>query len=366
MENSIPKISCIAPTYNNEKYIKFFIESILNQTETDFELIIVNDCSTDNTIREIQKFKDKRIKLIEHEYNKGYAAGLNTAFKVSKGKYIVFAPSDDIFEFNHFATVSNYLDTNPNIGAYYCSFLPIDENNQELKDYSSTLYTLNPNLNKIDILRGCFGVTPPPPFMEPGKTIRREIVEKQFPFPNSLSGLIEFKSHIDTVLLTDIIASSKRLVKYRLTGQSNTNLNLFNTRMYFEKDFIMNSFLQINNLQLLKKVFEKEIKQVAINVYHDTIPYFLGRMALLTNDSARKQWGYRTIFKFLESEQNSQIIYKKYKQTNKDLIDIIKIYKLQNGIFKFYLIDMLKKILGLKNFFLLRRMIKNILKFKLN
>ena len=93
-----PKVSFIATVYNKEKYLNSFISSIQNQDLKDFEIIFVDDCSTDNSIKIINEFekKDKRIKLIKNKENKG---ALNSRYKgtlYSKGEYIIFVDSDDI------------------------------------------------------------------------------------------------------------------------------------------------------------------------------------------------------------------------------------------------------------------------------
>jgi glycosyltransferase involved in cell wall biosynthesis len=314
------KITCIAPSFNHGKFVKFFIESILNQTEQNFELIIVDDFSQDNNIDEILKFKDKRIKLIRHEYNKGIGQALNTAFKFARGKYIVFAGTDDIFEPVHFETVSRYLDTNPKVGAYYCSLSLIDENNNEIKDISNEY--IRKDINRFSILRTIFFLGNN--LLDPGKTIRREIVKKQSPFSNSMLSTIDVKSHVDTALATNIYTSDQRLVKYRLSGVSNTNIDFFR-REQLEIDLLMNSFLQIKNVQLLEKIFEPEIKQFGLIPFKDTIPYFLGRMALLSANNARKEWGYRIILNFLNNEKNSLIVYKKYNQDYKDIYNLVEV-----------------------------------------
>ena len=92
-----PSVSVIIPTYNRGNLVGRSIQSILNQTYKDFELIIVDDGSIDNTediIKEFQK-KDERIKYIRYEKNKGGAAARNTGIKNAKGKYIAFLDSDD-------------------------------------------------------------------------------------------------------------------------------------------------------------------------------------------------------------------------------------------------------------------------------
>ena len=90
-------VSIIIPTYNCARLIGRAIESVLNQTYRDFELVIVDDGSTDNTeeiIKEFQK-KDERIKYICHDKNKGGSAARNTGIKVARGEYIAFQDSDD-------------------------------------------------------------------------------------------------------------------------------------------------------------------------------------------------------------------------------------------------------------------------------
>ena len=90
----MPKISIILPVFNEEKYIKKAIESVLNQTFGDFELIIVNDGSTDNTLNIINQFNDSRIKLITQP-NQGPGASRNSALKIACGDYVMFLDGDD-------------------------------------------------------------------------------------------------------------------------------------------------------------------------------------------------------------------------------------------------------------------------------
>ena len=88
---SNPIFSVIVPCYNVENYIEECLLSILNQTFEKFELLIVDDCCTDNTMKIAEKFakKDTRIKILKHDKNKGLGAARNTALKSAKGKYIV-------------------------------------------------------------------------------------------------------------------------------------------------------------------------------------------------------------------------------------------------------------------------------------
>ncbi|MGF1539931.1 MAG: glycosyltransferase family 2 protein [Pleurocapsa sp.] len=90
-----PAISVIIPVYNSEQYITQAIKSVLNQTYQDFEIIIVNDASTDKTVEIVQQFTDQRIKLINNQQNLGVSKARNRALQKAKGKWIALLDSDD-------------------------------------------------------------------------------------------------------------------------------------------------------------------------------------------------------------------------------------------------------------------------------
>ena len=104
-------ISIIMPVFNGEKYIKKAIFSVLNQSLEDFELIIVNDGSTDGTLDIINEFDDDRIKVITQE-NKGPGAARNKALTLAKGDYLMFLDSDDWFCPDALKTAFSEADSN--------------------------------------------------------------------------------------------------------------------------------------------------------------------------------------------------------------------------------------------------------------
>lgn len=94
-----PLVSIITPSYNSTKFIPATIESVLAQTYQNWEMLIVDDCSKDESRNVIRKYteKDARIKLIELTENSGAAVARNTAIKAAKGKYVAFLDSDDLW-----------------------------------------------------------------------------------------------------------------------------------------------------------------------------------------------------------------------------------------------------------------------------
>ena len=94
--NYFPQITIITTSYNYAEYISQTIESVLAQTFSNWELIIVDDASSDNSVEVIKKYcDDKRIKLICHDKNKGLRASIKTALKYAKGEWVAFVESDD-------------------------------------------------------------------------------------------------------------------------------------------------------------------------------------------------------------------------------------------------------------------------------
>ena len=95
MEN---KISVVIPTYNREKLVVRSVKSVLKQTYKNIEVIVVDDCSTDNTEAKIKKINDKRLKYIRLDKNSGACVARNTGIDNATGKYVAFQDSDDVFD----------------------------------------------------------------------------------------------------------------------------------------------------------------------------------------------------------------------------------------------------------------------------
>lgn len=107
----MPRFSVIIPLYNKENYIAGTIASVLNQTFSDFELIIVNDCATDNSLEIAQTIKDPRIQIIQHSVNKGLSASRNTGIKKAQSDFVAFLDADDLWKPTYLEKI-DFLITN--------------------------------------------------------------------------------------------------------------------------------------------------------------------------------------------------------------------------------------------------------------
>ena len=128
----MPKISVVMSVYNGEKYLQESIESILAQTYSDFEFIIIDDCSTDDSVNIIESYDDKRIRLIRNEHNLRLPASLNKGIKSATGKYIARMDADDISMPDRFDKQVSYMETHSEVVAAGGSFQAIDENGNNL------------------------------------------------------------------------------------------------------------------------------------------------------------------------------------------------------------------------------------------
>jgi glycosyltransferase involved in cell wall biosynthesis len=117
LEEKKIKVSCILRVYNGEKYIRESIDSTLNQTYKDFEFIIIDDGSTDNSVKIIESYKDSRIKLYKNEKNMGLSYATNRGIELAKGEYIALVDSDDVYYNTRLEKQVKYLDENMDVGA---------------------------------------------------------------------------------------------------------------------------------------------------------------------------------------------------------------------------------------------------------
>lgn len=300
----MPKISVLTPSFNHERFVGFFIESVLKQTLEDFELIIVDDCSSDNNVNEILKFKDPRIKLIQHPYNQGINAGINTAFENANGEYLVFCASDDMLTPNALEVIYKAFSENPSVKAVYPSLAKVDKDG---KRYGKNSIKKNIRTREEYLYHFfMYGNYLTSPGMAMKTTDFKEIL---YPLDIAMCNQQDTQMHIKILLNGEIKILDDILVMYRFdpkTSNVSARTDKAIKRENMEIERLMDTFLAMKDIDLLQKIFAKEIAKLGINPQEDMIEYFLGRMALLSPIETRQMWGYHKVMESYSTKESAK------------------------------------------------------------
>lgn len=231
-------VSVIMPTYNSAKFISESINSVLSQTYKEWELIIFDDCSNDNTKHIVEKYKetDSRILYYRNEKNSGAALTRNNALKIAKGRWIAFLDSDDIWDPLKLEKQIKFMIIN-NYHFSYHEYIEIDEKSNEMGIYVSG----KKKVNKFDMYTCCW----------PGCL--------SVMYDYDYFGLIQIKDikkNNDTLLWLKIITKSncyllkENLGKYRRRKGSITPINI-STKIVWHYKLLR----QGNDLNVLFSIF---------------------------------------------------------------------------------------------------------------
>ncbi len=209
--NSNPLVSVIMPVYNADQYIKLAVESILNQTYKKFEFIIINDTSTDQSVKILQSFKklDKRIRLIRNKENLGVTKSLNKAISNASGKYIIRMDADDWSYPERFELQVKLMERNPEVvvsGSY------VEVCDSKLK----TKYIRKYHLNDTDIRKHIFRYSP---FAHPATIWKTNLLKKEG-YNETLTTCQDYELYFRVGKIGKFMNLDKCLLKLRLHDHS--------------------------------------------------------------------------------------------------------------------------------------------------
>lgn len=324
-------LSIICPTLNHEKYVSYFLDSCLNQSCSDFEVIIIDDGSTDKNIEIIKSYNDSRIKLYINEYNMGINATFLKGVSLASYDNCVFMSSDDILHKDYVKTILNCFNNN-DCDVIYTQLTLIDEfNNPTGKTLS------NPhNMSFSEIFRHNF-YTSHLSYI-PGMAMKKSFITKAS-FNTGLLLYADIQLHIEALLYAKIHYNYDFLIFYRV-AQNNTSIynEKFRHRVMLENNILMDTFLQIKDAKFIKDIFYDDLPDNLKNFDDNMVPFILGFLALKSNNFMRQQWGYETIIKFYSgynfklehtdsmpsNTTNRELLYKKYGIEFKDIMNYIQ------------------------------------------
>jgi len=201
-------VSVIIPCYNREQFIAATIESVLNQTWSDIELIVVDDGCTDGSRGVVESYGGK-LTLLEHKgrCNKGQSASINLGLKMSHGKYVAILDSDDLFAPQKLEKQVHFLDANPEIGLVYANGMSIDAQGREL--YPIIFGDHKPPIGPESVLENS-------PFNLPSNSlVRRSVYEKVGLFDETLRSAQDHDMAIRIAEVTRIGYLNESLWFYR-------------------------------------------------------------------------------------------------------------------------------------------------------
>lgn len=273
-----PKISVVMSNYNtNNEYLKLAVNSILNQTFKDFELIIVDDASDNDNLQILEEYRDKRIKLIKNNKNLGLAANLNTAISLAKGEYIARMDTDDISMPSRLEKQFNYLEKHPDIGVLGTSAIFFGKR-KRIKKMLENHEDIKSNLLFQNQL------------IHPSVMIRKELFELEM-YNNSFKTAQDYELWSRLIWVTKFHNLSEILLKYRThagqitiskQNEQNNMANHVRSKMLEhidvklnekEKDTLNKSTfiypLEENELYELVRISNKIINRNKSNMYFD-------------------------------------------------------------------------------------------------
>lgn len=204
----MPLVSVIIPTHNRCKLLKNAIDSILKQTYNDFEIVVVDDSSDDDTEKYVKLYKDKRIKYVRNIISKGGSGARNVGIKHSKGNYIAFLDDDDEWKFNKLEEQMDVFNSSKDIGLVYTGTNVIY--NELGLSYKSIPYK-DGDLSEEIMLNNYIGTTST-------VVIKKNILEKSGYFDEQMPALQDYDLWIRICQLCKIKFIDKPLVNYYNRG----------------------------------------------------------------------------------------------------------------------------------------------------
>lgn len=254
--NYSPNISIIMPAFNAEKTIIEAIDSILIQTYIDFELIIINDGSYDETEKIILSYNNNKIKYLSNSTNKGLVYTLNKGISHAKGKYIVRMDSDDIMYPDRLKVQFEFMESNPQIVA----------SGSFVTTFGTQKYIQKLPVTDLDIRCSLFYGSP---IAHPSSIIRKKtLLQFKIEYKEEYIHAEDYKLWYDLSKVGKLHNINKCLLKYRLSSSqiSTKHINIQNTTVKRIKKEIVSDFLSTYNINYPEKIDFNFLK--TINKYY--------------------------------------------------------------------------------------------------
>lgn len=241
-----PLVTVLMSVYNGERFLKEAIESILTQTFTDFEFLIINDGSKDNSVKIIESYDDPRIRLINNEKNLKLIASLNKGVSLSRGRYIARMDCDDISMPERLEKEVNFLENNHDYGLVGTWYTVIDG---ESKDQFNRSYPSSNDLIKLFLSLNC-------PLAHGSIMGRTELFKQNSYGSKEYPAVEDYELWLRMSRTTKIYNIPEYLFKYRVYGESFSDSK---TQLMYNQTLELSKKSYKENVDMYKKLIREQI-----------------------------------------------------------------------------------------------------------
>ncbi|EKE14044.1 MAG: glycosyl transferase family protein [uncultured bacterium] len=254
-----PLVSVVLASYNHARFIKQAVESVLNQTMSDFELLVFDDGSNDGTPEVVEKIHDKRLRLIKLNLNRRFHPR-NTGIKMAKGKYIAFQNSDDVWLQNKLKQQVEFMEKNKQTSVCFTRLEMIDEKGKVIKNSWAHKNLAGENKNNDAWLRLLF--TSGFNFGVASALARTDKVIKLGGFNESMVQMADYDLWVRLAGLGQIHIINEPLTKMRIVKGVNFSRPI--------KEVYLRSTLE--NVDILNRYTQWPVNQYLSNIFPEIIP----------------------------------------------------------------------------------------------
>jgi len=235
----------VIPLYNKENFIQKTIESVLNQSFDDFEILIIEDCSTDNSKKKALTVSSDKIKILQHSENKGLSASRNTGIQHAASNYIAFLDADDVWNPNYLETIFNLIHKYPEARLFATNYEEIYNDKTTIIN-NQKLLNLGNDFQVADFFELNLGK---PIYIPSSLCVAKEVFEKVGSFDEKITYTEDVDFNIRANASFIMAYSPKALVDYNMfveNQMSTTNMTnkFFADFNFYEKQFPENKSLK--------------------------------------------------------------------------------------------------------------------------
>lgn len=287
---SKPKVSVILASYNHREFIQEAVESVLCQNYSNFEMLVLDDGSTDGTTQIVEKIHDSRLRLIKLSPNRRFHAR-NEGLKVAQGKYIAFQNSDDVWIKNKLALQIQFLESNQNTVLCFTRLKMIDEKGKIIKKCWAHSNLAGENQNNDAWLRQLF--TTGLNFGIASAVIRNKSIKKAGGFNESLIQMSDYDLWVRLLGLGQLYIIDKPLTYMRIIKGVNVSTP--------RKDTINRHILEYP--YILDRYLEKPVNKYLANIFADVLPKDTAIPAIIHGAIAKYSWSLKTTYHLLFADK---------------------------------------------------------------